>query len=57
MRRIFSLFVLFSLCVSGASGQASVWRVSGGGNTVYLAGSIHLLREKDYPLPDVFDAA
>ncbi len=28
-----------------------------GGNHIYLAGTIHLLREKDYPLPDVFEQA
>ncbi len=33
----------------------SVWSVSDGDNTVYLAGSVHLLREEDYPLSPVYD--
>lgn len=35
--------------------QGSVWSVSDGDNTVYLAGSVHLLREADYPLSPVYD--
>jgi len=34
-----------------------VWVVEQGGNKMYLAGTIHLLRDKDYPLPDVFEQA
>lgn len=36
---------------------SSVWRVEKDGRHLYLAGTIHLLREKDYPLPAVFDQA
>ncbi len=39
------------------SGPSSVWAVEINGRTIYLAGTIHLLREKDYPLPDVFEQA
>lgn len=39
------------------SGPSSVWEVELGGNRIYLAGTIHLLRDKDYPLPDVFNEA
>lgn len=39
------------------SGPSSVWAVEKNGHTIYLAGTIHLLREKDYPLPDVFEQA
>ena len=28
-----------------------VWAIDGARNTVYLAGSIHLMRKSDYPLP------
>lgn len=48
----------------GASGNqpdtaspSSVWRVEKDGSHVYLAGTIHLLRKEDYPLPDVFERA
>jgi uncharacterized protein YbaP (TraB family) len=35
----------------------TMWQVSGANNSVYLLGSIHLLRSVDYPLPTAFDAA
>jgi len=35
----------------------TLWEVSGDTNTVYLLGSIHLLREQDYPLPTALAAA
>ena len=34
-----------------------MWRVDGLSNSVYLLGSIHLLREEDHPLPGVIDEA
>src|SRR5262245_38765729 len=39
------------------SGPSSVWGVEKNGHVIYLAGTIHLLREKDYPLPGVFEQA
>lgn len=38
-------------------GPSSVWAAEKDGHTIYVAGTIHLLREKDYPLPDVFEQA
>jgi len=35
----------------------TMWEVKGARNSVYLLGSIHLLRAQDYPLPTVFDTA
>jgi len=35
----------------------TLWEVHGASNSVYLLGSIHLLRKQDYPLPAVLDAA
>ena len=34
-----------------------MWQVDGKTNTVYLLGSIHLLREQDHPLPSIIDSA
>ena len=31
----------------------TLWRVAGQSNTIYLLGSIHLLRPEDHPLPAV----
>ncbi|HSJ01507.1 MAG: TraB/GumN family protein, partial [Verrucomicrobium sp.] len=50
---------------AGASGKpqpdvkspSSVWRVDKGNHHIYIAGTIHLLREADYPLPKVFELA
>ncbi|MDR1178345.1 MAG: TraB/GumN family protein [Spirochaetaceae bacterium] len=49
--------LLFTILAAGAPGQTSVWTIRENGNTVYLAGSAHILREKDFPLPAAFDAA
>jgi uncharacterized protein YbaP (TraB family) len=35
----------------------SLWRVEGRSNVVYLLGSVHLLKEKDYPLAPVIESA
>ena len=40
-----------------AYGQSSVWEVSKGRKKVYIAGSVHILRPSDYPLPKEFDEA
>lgn len=36
---------------------ACVWKIQGSRNTVYIAGSVHLLRQEDYPLPSAYDIA
>jgi len=42
-----------------ASGElpSCVWKIKGSKNTVYIAGSVHLLRQEDYPLPAAYDIA
>jgi len=39
------------------SHPVTLWEVKGSSNSVYLLGSIHLLRPEDYPLPAALDAA
>ncbi len=34
-----------------------IWKISDADSTVYLAGSVHLLREQDYPIPSAYRAA
>lgn len=34
-----------------------VWKIEGGATPVYLAGSFHLLRKKDFPHPETLEAA
>ncbi|MEQ8955169.1 MAG: TraB/GumN family protein, partial [Gammaproteobacteria bacterium] len=40
-----------------ALADTSVWEVSSGDNTVYLGGTVHLLRPSDYPLPPEYEEA
>lgn len=40
-----------------APSQTSLWVVSQGEDQIYLGGTIHLLRNSDYPLPPPFEAA
>jgi len=46
------LSILFT--ASGVQAESSVWVVSSSKATVYLAGSFHMLRMSDYPLPAEF---
>jgi uncharacterized protein YbaP (TraB family) len=51
-------FALFGLLGSlSAFAEAPVWALRGAHNTVYLAGSVHLLRSKDATLPSAFERA
>lgn len=51
------LAALGLLCSLSAYADSPVWAVRGKQNTVYLAGSVHLLRAEDGPLPGAFDRA
>ena len=51
------LAVCASAASIGAEQRLPVWKVSGESNDVYLLGSVHLLREQDYPLPAGIDEA
>ena len=68
MKAKLSIFLFFVLIFTGISsiiasprlyGQevSSVWKISKNDNTVFLGGSIHILREEDFPLPEAFDRA
>ena len=37
--------------------QTAVWRVRDGNSEIYLAGTVHLLRQQEYPLPEAFEQA
>ena len=53
-RRLLALCLLGSLSAHAAS---PVWAIRGAHNTVYLAGSVHLLPAEDAVLPQGFDRA
>jgi uncharacterized protein YbaP (TraB family) len=53
---------LFGACGNPAQGDpvfpgSSVWEISKDGNSLFLGGSVHLLRVEDYPMPAAFDSA
>jgi len=60
--RVSPLFILLTLLALPVHADdfghpVTMWEVAGASNSVYLLGSIHLLRSQDYPLPTAFDAA
>ena len=55
MRRWLLIVGLFS-CL-GAQAQSPVWSIRGAHNTVYLAGSVHLLKSGETNLPPAFERA
>lgn len=48
------LFASVGFCAPAAA-AAPIWKISKGQQAFYLAGSIHILRQKDWPLPEAFD--
>lgn len=52
-----AMLFLSLLQVRGALADTSVWEVSRGDARLYLGGTIHALRQSDYPLPEEFDFA
>ncbi len=46
------LLSAFYLCA-----ETSVWKISNDDHITYLGGTVHILRESDYPLPDAFNEA
>ena len=57
MIRILMLQVLLLLAFTATADGSPVWMVRGDGGKLYLAGTVHLLRPRDYPLPTAFDTA
>jgi uncharacterized protein YbaP (TraB family) len=51
------LLALSFMFISSAIAKAPVWKVTKGTDYLYLGGTIHVLSENDYPLPDAFDTA
>ena len=61
--QLIRILLVLTLAMSSASFAAngahplSMWKIEGLHNRVYLLGSIHLLREKDHPIPSaIYDA-
>ena len=54
MKRISILTTILLLNSFVVLSQSSAWQIEGKGNKFYIGGSIHLLRNQDYPLPEEF---
>ncbi len=50
-------FLLMLTTLEAAQAKSPVWKVENGNNITYLAGTIHVLRSSDYPLPAAFEQA
>jgi uncharacterized protein len=57
MNRFIFLTILIQFVVVSGFSQSSVWTIEGKETKMYVGGSIHILREQDYPLPDEFEQA
>lgn len=56
-RALLLKLILFCALGGYALAKAPVWKVSKGDNHLYIGGTIHLLSENDYPLPQAFETA
>lgn len=59
MRKFLTLASLLFATVANAETKhpLTMWQVDGKANTVFILGSVHLLREQDHPLPSKIDDA
>ncbi|MDR2553609.1 MAG: TraB/GumN family protein [Treponema sp.] len=57
MKKILFVSALFLVYAAMVFGQSPVWELSRDGKTLYLGGSVHVLREEDFPLPAEFSEA
>lgn len=51
------IFIVLSIFCLQSYAETSLWSVSNGKNTIYLGGTIHILKPNDYPLPKEYEAA
>jgi len=51
------LFTSILLCHLSLHADTSVWVAKNAGQTIYLGGTIHMLRQSDFPLPPAFQQA
>ena len=49
--------LIFTVSTFSVHAETSVWKVNKGDNIIYFGGTVHLLRDSDFPLPGEFDFA
>lgn len=57
MKKATTILLILTVISNSLFAQSSVWRVKNKYGEIYLGGTIHLLREQDFPLPDEFEMA
>jgi uncharacterized protein len=53
---LLSVFLIFVFCTQSQA-ESSVWKVQKGDSVMYVGGTIHILRQSDFPLPQEFEKA
>lgn len=56
MKKLIMVFIAIVFATT-VHAESSVWKLDGDNGSFYLAGSCHVLRKSDYPLPEEFESA
>jgi uncharacterized protein YbaP (TraB family) len=54
---LLAIFIPFLASANPGGHPVPVWLVEGESNSIYLLGSVHMLRKSDHPLPSVIESA
>ena len=57
MKKLIIVFIAIVLFSTAVYAESSVWKLDADNGSFYLAGSCHVLRKSDYPLPEEFESA
>jgi len=57
MKKLIIVFITVVLFSTAVYAESSVWKLDADNGSLYLAGSCHVLRKSDYPLPEEFESA
>jgi uncharacterized protein YbaP (TraB family) len=57
MKKLIIIFIAIVLFSTAVYAESSVWKLDADNGSFYLAGSCHVLRKSDYPLPEEFESA
>jgi uncharacterized protein YbaP (TraB family) len=57
MKKLIIIFIAIVLFSTAVYAESSVWKLDVDNGSFYLAGSCHVLRKSDYPLPEEFESA